>query len=721
MLRFNDIADRVLEYDPECNLELLQSAYVFSAKVHEGQERLSGEPYLIHPLEVAGILVDMRLDDVSIAAGLLHDTVEDTLASLEEIGRLFGEEVAFLVEGLTKISKVQFRSPRARQAENFRKMLVAMSKDIRILLIKLADRIHNMRTLHFMEQERAQEIAQETLDIYVPLAHRLGINWMKRELEDLAFRVLHHDLSRDLERMLRGRHEERERYIEEVRGIVEAKLREAGLEGEVTGRLKDLSSIHAKMTGQGLSLDQIYDVIAFRIVLQGRAEHVYAALGIMHATWPPVPGRFKDYVALPKQNGYKSLHTTVIGPYGERMELQIRTEDMHLHAELGIAAHWRYKGHGGSRQDDEQFNWLRQLIERQQELDDPHEFLDTVKVDLFPDEVFVFTPKGDVLNLPAGATALDFAYGVHSEVGDHCAGARVNGNMRPLGHVLESGDTVEVLTSATQSPKKAWLDFVASGKAKTRIRHAVRLAENERSRELGRGILERELRKSSLSLTRIREAGELEAVAARLAGGGIEDLFAAIGYGRVPPRTVLEALRPDLAQPAETPPSEAPSRRLRNLFRRERPGSGDGSGIRVDGHGDVLVRFGRCCAPLPGDDIVGFVTRGRGVTVHSRECRVAFELDKERCIDVEWEEEADVKRRVRIKVTSRDAPGLLAKITKTISSAGLNISSARIDTHADHTATQTFDLWVGDARSLKATMKDIQRVKGVLAVERVRA
>ncbi|MCP5071369.1 MAG: bifunctional (p)ppGpp synthetase/guanosine-3',5'-bis(diphosphate) 3'-pyrophosphohydrolase [bacterium] len=717
MLRFNDRADRVPEYDPECDLELLQRAYVFTAKVHDGQERLSREPYLIHPLEVAGILVDMRLDEVTIIAGLLHDTVEDTLAGLDEIERLFGEEVAFLVEGLTKISKVQFRSARARQAENFRKMLVAMSKDIRILLIKLADRIHNMRTLHFMPQVKAQAIAQETLDIYVPLAHRLGIDWMKRELEDLAFRTLHPDVVVEFERMLRGRHDERERYIEEVKGIMTRALEEAGLRAVVSGRVKEMASIHAKMADQGLSLDQVYDVIAFRIVLDGGTEQVYAALGLVHSTWPPVPGRFKDYVALPKANGYKSLHTTVIGPYGERIEVQLRTEEMHLHAELGIAAHWRYKGHGGREQDDENFNWLRQLLERQQELDDPHEFLETAKLDLFADEVFIFTPNGDVINLPRGSTALDFAYAIHSEVGDHCSGAKVGGTMRSLSRELESGDTVEVMTNPNQTPKKDWLEFVVSGKAKSRIRHAVRLAENERSRELGRGILERELRKASISLARTVESGEIDPVVTRYVKGGVEDLFAAVGYGRVSSRAVLEMLRPELGAPPEEEATKG--RKLRDLFRRERKTVG--SGIRVDGHGDVLVRFGRCCSPLPGDEIIGFVTRGRGVTVHSRECRVAFELDKERCIDVEWEEDSDVKRRIRIKVTSRDVPGLLAKVTKTISAAGINIGSARIDTRDDSTATQTFDLWVGDVATLRTMMKEIQKVKGVLVVERLRS
>jgi GTP pyrophosphokinase len=716
LLRFNDIADRALEVDPECDLELLQRAYVFSAKVHEGQERVSGEPYLIHPLEVAGVLLELRLDSVTVAAGLLHDTVEDGVTSVDEIKRLFGEEVAFLVEGLTKISKVEFSSARERQAESFRKMLVAMSKDIRILLIKLADRLHNMRTLACMPEDKARRIAQETLDIYVPLAHRLGIDWMRRELEDHAFRTLHPTVVAELERTLKGRHGERERYIEEVKGILQAKLDEAGLSAEVTGRLKDLASIHAKMEKQGVTLEKIYDVIAFRIILDGPKESVYHALGLVHAIWPPVPGRFKDYVALPKANAYQSLHTTVIGPYGERMEVQIRTREMHQGAELGIAAHWKYKGHGGHSRDDAKFAWLRQLIERQGELEDPHEFLEVMKVDLFPDEVFVFTPRGDVVNLPKGATALDFAYAIHSQVGEHCSGARVNGTMRPLHYELSDGDTVEVLTSPNQAPKKDWLEFVVSGKARSRIRHAVREAENARSRELGRGLLERELKKASLSLARVLEEGGLAEPARKWASENVDDLFAAIGYGKVAARDVVRMLRPDW-QEAEAAAEKVG--RLRSIFRREKRSSS--SGIRVDGHGDVMVRFGRCCVPLPGDEIVGFVTRGRGITVHARDCRVAFSLDAERQIEVEWDEGADVARKVRIRVNSRDEPGLLAKITKTISTAGVNIGAARITTHTDRTATQSFDLWVTDAKTLSAVMKEIGRIKGVHSVERVRA
>jgi GTP pyrophosphokinase len=719
MLRFNDIADRALEHDPECDLELLQRAYVYTAKVHDGQVRHSGEPYLVHPLEVAGILVDMRLDDVTIVAGLLHDTVEDTLTTLDEIKRLFGEEVGFLVEGLTKISKIEFTSARERQAESFRKMLVAMSKDIRILLIKLVDRLHNMRTLEYMGEDKAHRIAQETLDIYVPLAHRLGINWMRRELEDLAFRTLRPILAAELEGRLKGRHQERERYIEEVQGILSEKLVAADFRAEITGRLKDLASIHAKMEAQSLTLDEIYDVLAFRVVMEGESAGVYSALGLVHSIWPPVPGRFKDYVALPKPNGYQSLHTTVIGPHGERMEVQIRTTEMHREAEQGIAAHWKYKrGRGGEQKDDAKFGWLRQLLERQKDVKDPEEFFETVKVDLFPDEVFVFTPKGDVVNLPAGATPVDFAYAIHSEVGAHCSGARVNGKIRPLRHRLSDGDTVEVLTSAAQTPRKDWLEFVVSGRARSRIRHAIRVAENARSREVGRGILERELRRAGFSLSRLLETKGLDEVARIQAGGSVEDLFASVGYGKIAASAVVRALRPDW-KADELRVSAPKPRKLRDLFRREpRPSS---TGIRVDGQGDVLIRFGRCCSPLPGDEVIGFVTRGRGVTVHQKNCRVTFELDPERRIDVQWDTDANVPHPIRIRVTSRDAPGLLAEITRSISAEGVNIGAAQVTTHPDRTATQNFELWITDVQVLNRVMKEIERVKGVISVERIRS
>jgi GTP pyrophosphokinase len=713
MLRFNDIADRILEYNPACDLALLQRAYVFTAKVHEGQERLSGEPYLVHPLEVAGILVEMRMDDVTVAAGLLHDAVEDTLASIEEIERLFGEEVAFVVDGLTKIAKIEFTSARERQAENFRKMLVAMSKDIRILLIKLADRMHNMRTLDYMSEGPRQRIAQETLDIYAPLAHRLGIHWMKQELEELAFRTIHPEAVESLEDRLHSQRQPREAYIEEVIGTLSERLREADIEAVITGRLKDLSSIHSKMESQGLSLDEIYDVIAFRLIVGGEQENVYAALGIAHSIWRPVPGRFKDYVALPKPNGYQSLHTTVIGPYGERMEVQIRTGDMHRNAEFGIAAHWKYKEGRADDPDDAKFAWLSQLLEWQRDVADPHEFLDTVKVDLFPDEVFVFTPKGDVINLPLGSTPLDFAYAIHSEVGAHCAGARVNGKMVPLRHRLVNGDTVEVITSAAQYPRKDWLEFVASGRARSRIRHAIRATERERSRELGREILEKELRKCGMSLARLLDSGELAELAKKDAHGSIDVLFAAVSYGRLNAIDIARKLR------GEEPPKPEPKpARLKGLFRRQAKSAP--SGIRVGGQSDVLVRFGRCCAPLPGDEVVGFVTRGRGVTVHVKDCAKVYQLDPARRIDVDWESDTAAVHRIKMRVRTVDQPGLLANVTKTISAAGINIGAARVTTTSDLQSLQTFDLWVNDVGTLNAVMRDIGKIKGVLSVDRMR-
>ncbi|HKE10334.1 MAG TPA: bifunctional (p)ppGpp synthetase/guanosine-3',5'-bis(diphosphate) 3'-pyrophosphohydrolase [Myxococcota bacterium] len=720
MLRFNDVADKVLEFNPSSDLSLLKRAYVYSAKVHEGQERLSGEPYLVHPVDVAGILADMRLDEVTVATGLLHDTLEDTLTTADELRRLFGEEVAFLVEGLTKIAKIEFTSARERQAENFRKMLLAMSKDIRILLIKLADRLHNMRTLRFMKGDSRARVAQETLDIYAPLAHRLGIHWMKQELEDLAFRALNPAAAEELERQLASSRKARERYVEEVIGVLSAKLAQVSLRSEVTGRLKELASIHAKMQSHGVSLDQIYDVIAFRVIIDGPKEAVYSALGVVHGTWTPVPGRFKDYVALPKPNGYQSLHTTVIGPYGERMEVQIRTADMHRNAEFGIAAHWKYKEGQFDGDDGEtrKFAWLRQLLEWQRELSDPHEFLDTVKVDLFPDEVFVFTPKGEVINLPKGATPIDFAYAIHSEVGAHCNGAKVNGKMVALRHVLTDGDTVEILTSPQQQPRKDWLEFVISGRARSKIRHAIRAAEQLRSRDLGREMLERELRRAGLSIARLIESGDLAEVARLENQGSVDDLCSAVGYGRIAPSQVLQRLMP--GEPPRSPAPEPAVPRRRGLFRRAASPASP-TGVRVSGLNDVLIRFAACCAPLPGDEVVGFVTRGRGVTVHTRDCSKVFALDPDRRIEVQWDNEAAAPRRVKIRVVSVDRPGILATVTKSISSAGINIDAARVATTQEGKAISSFDVWVADVRTLNAVMKEIGRVKGVLTVERVRS
>lgn len=724
MLRFNDIADRMLDYNPQADVERLQRAYVFSAKVHDGQARLSGEPYLIHPLEVAGILLDLCVDEDTIIAGLLHDTLEDTLTTRHEIERLFGPRVAFLVEGLTKIARIEFKSAREQQAENFRKMLIAMSEDIRILMIKLADRLHNMRTIVHMKEDSRRRVAQETMDIYVPLAHRLGVYWMKQELEDLAFRTLEPDVAEELEAQLLISRDEREVYIEDVIGIISAKLADVDLQCEVQGRVKDISSIHAKMKSQDLELEQIYDAIGFRIVVEGGIENCYAVLGQIHSIWPPVPGRFKDYIALPKANGYRSLHTTVIGEYGERMEIQIRTVEMHRDAELGIAAHWKYKeGHLDSDRDDSKFDWLRQLVEWQREISDPHEFLDAVKLDLFPDEVFVFTPTGEVINLSTGSTPLDFAYAIHSEVGSHCAGSKVNGRLVPLRHRLKDGDTVEIITSPSQAPKKEWLEFAASSKARNHIRHSIRQAGKTRAIALGRDILSRELKRNDLTLSKVRENGSLSRYAETEFGGRtIDDLFAAISYGKIAASTLVRKLAGGDGKPvAETSATaNVVPRRLRRLFQRERRRSL--SGVRVSGTPDVLVRFAGCCEPLPGDEIIGFVTRGRGVTVHARGCVKVFALDPERRIDVEWDAETSVRRAVAIRVMSRDEPGILAKITNTISAAGINIGSAKIATNetTGKAAELIFELWVENVKTLAGVMREIRKVKGVRSVERVR-
>jgi GTP pyrophosphokinase len=726
MLRFNDIADRMLDYNPQVDLARLQSAYVFTAKVHDGQERLSGEPYLIHPLEVAGILLDLNVDEDTIIAGLLHDTLEDTLTTREEIERLFGEKVAFLVEGLTKIARMEFRSAREQQAENFRKMLVAMSEDIRILMIKLSDRLHNMRTIEYMKEESRHRIAQETMDIYVPLAHRLGVYWMKQELEDLSFRCLEPDAAEELEAQLLLSRDEREAYIEDSIGIISEKLAEIDLRCEVMGRVKDISSMFAKMKSQDLEIEQIYDAIGFRIVVNGEIGDCYAVLGQVHSIWAPVPGRFKDYIALPKANGYRSLHTTVIGEYGERMEVQIRTREMNRDAELGIAAHWKYKeGRVGAERDDSKFDWLRQLIEWQKELSDPHEFLDAVKLDLFPNEVFVFTPTGEVINLSSGATTIDFAYAIHSEIGSHCVGAKVNGRLVPLRQTLRDGDTVEIVTSPSQVPRKDWLEFAASSRARNQIRHSIRQAGKERAVGLGRDILGRELRKADLALAKVIEDGSLERyVEAEFGGKSLEDLFAAISYGKVAASMLVRHIAgaPEPNSIAATAASAATTvpKRLRRLFQRERRTAG--SGVLVSGTADVLVRFAGCCEPLPGDDIIGFVTRGRGVTVHTRGCVRVFVLDPDRRIEVDWDAQIEARRAIAICVVSRDEPGMLAKITNTISAAGINIGSAQVSPGETKGkgAEQTFELWVQDVHALTTLIREIRRVKGVRSVERVR-
>jgi GTP pyrophosphokinase len=721
LLRLNDILDRVSAYHPEPDLDLIKKAYVYSAKVHQGQVRKSGEPYLIHPMEVAGLLADMRLDEASIVTGLLHDTIEDTLATKEEIAELFGGEIAELVDGVTKLSQFSpANTQEDKQAENFRKMVVAMSKDIRVLLVKLADRVHNMRTLDHMKPEKQERIARETLDIYAPLANRLGIGWLKSELEDLSFKYLDPAEYQDLRTRIGSRVKERERFIQEVVDLLRAQLDEAKIAAEIYGRIKHVYSLAKKMKEQELVFDQVQDLIAFRVLVDNLAQ-CYESLGLVHALWKPVPGKFKDYIAIPKPNGYQSLHTTVIGPHGERIEVQIRTREMHAVAEKGVAAHWAYKerGHAAelSAQDAKQFGWLRRLVEWQRELSDPREFLETVKVDLFSEETFVFTPKGDLRSLPRGATPVDFAYQVHSEVGDHCVGAKVNGKLVPLRYQLKNGDTVEIMTSPHTHPSKDWLSFVKTSRAQARIRIFLRQAEHKRSLEIGREIAEKELRRFGLTFNKLEKHGEIEKAAHTLGYRIGDDLIAALGFGKLSASQLLQQLVP-AEQLAEPRPEPAPATGLSALFQRVAGGKA-AEGVRISGIEDVLVRFGRCCNPVPGDPIIGFITRGRGVTVHTSGCDKVKGLDPERRVDVSWDVRPDVRRPASLKVVTDDRAGVLAAISKVISAAGVNIQQAVCRTIGPGRAVNEFDVTVGDLKQLKEVMKSIERLEGVQSVERV--
>ncbi|MGH7864393.1 MAG: RelA/SpoT family protein [Candidatus Binataceae bacterium] len=711
------LVGRVLSYNPSADVALIRRAYDYSARMHAAQTRRSGEPYVTHPLNVALIIAELKLDVASIVTGLLHDVVEDTAASLDEIRTLYGEEVAELVDGVTKVSRITFRSRAESQAENFRKMIIAMAHDIRVVLIKLADRLHNMRTLESLGYERQIEISRETVEIYAPIAHRLGIYWLKSELEDLAFRYLNSSAYGTLKAYVAKTQAEREDYIRAVIDILSRRLAESGVKAEVTGRPKHFFSIHRKMQEESLDFEQIYDLIAFRIIV-GAVRECYEALGVIHANWKPVPGRFKDYIALPKVNRYQSLHTTVIGPRGQRMEVQIRSAEMHQIAEEGIAAHWSYK-EGASKQmrETERFAWLRRLIEWQQNLKDPQEFLSTIKDDLFPAEVFVFTPKGDVLDFPQGATIIDFAFRIHSQVGQHLAGARVNGRMVPIRHTLRSGDTVEVVTSERQSPGKDWANFCVTARAKSRIRQWLRAQESERSRELGLSLVDRELAPLKLSAAQLRDSHRLDAALKEFSQRDFDSLLAAVGYGLITPSQLLakvlsaQELKLYRADKAPAPARERTAREAR----RAQEGA-----VVVSGIGDVLVRFAKCCNPLPGEAITGFITRGRGVTVHLADCSHALATDPQRRIDVVWKDGEQAPRPIRLEVLCIDQPGLLAAMTKAIASAGVNISTAEVTTRGtDGRATSLFEVNIGTARQLNHLMNSIGAIDGVLRVSRV--
>jgi GTP diphosphokinase / guanosine-3',5'-bis(diphosphate) 3'-diphosphatase len=713
LTQLQTLIEEIPKYQPGADLDLVNRAYRFSEKSHKGQQRASGEPYLSHPLEVAGLLVDFKMDVTTVIAGLLHDVIEDTRATKDDLAREFGPEIAELVDGVTKIGKLAFSSREERQAENFRKMVVAMAHDLRVLMIKLADRLHNMRTLDYLAPERAKKIAQETLDIYAPLAHRLGMAKVKAELEDLALRVMQPEDYQELMRRVAKRRLEREAEINSLIALLQEKLGEVGIESKIEGRPKHFYSIWKKMHEGGREFDEIYDLTAVR-VLTKTVRDCYGALGVIHSLWKPVPGRFKDFIAMPKVNMYQSLHTTVIGPKGDPVEIQIRTWEMHRVAEEGIAAHWLYKEKKGDRDRfDEAFTWLRQLMESQKEMKDPKEFLDTVRFDLFPDEVYVFTPKGDVKALPEGSTPIDFAYAVHTDVGHHCVGAKVNGKLVPLRYTLRQGDIVEVVASPTQHPSRDWLKIVKSSRSKAKINQWLKVEERARSLELGRELFDREAKKYRLVPATLLASEEMKKLLAEMGYATADDLLAAMGYGKASVHQALGKLAPAVVREQE----QAPESKLQKAAQKS------AGAVRIRGVDDVLVRFGKCCSPVPGDGIVGFITRGRGLTVHARDCLTVVKnvLDKERLLAVEWDSEEPAKRPVKIAVyIGRDRPGLLAEITAAISSRHGNITKAEITVTDDRKGINHFVIEVEDLHQLQSIMQSIRDVKDVMNVERVR-
>ncbi len=713
MIRIHEIIEKVLSYHPEPNVALIQKAYVFAAAAHAGQTRLSGEPYMSHPLEVANILADMRLDEFAIVAALLHDTVEDTKATVDEIGSKFGKEVAHIVDGVTKISKMTFETKAQAQAENIRKMIVAMAEDIRVIMIKLADRLHNMRTLDFQKPEKQKRIAQETLDIYAPLANRLGLHFIKTELEDLCFMYTRPDAHAQLRKGVEHYQDIGHEYIAKVIGLLDDMLGRNKIKGRVVGRTKHLYSIHNKMLQQSLTLDQVYDIMAFRVIVS-TIRDCYAVLGEVHSIWKPVPGRFKDYISMPKPNMYQSLHTTVIGPDGERIEIQIRTEEMHRLAEYGVAAHWQYKEGGGGRPKDvERFSWLREILDWQKEARDPREFMRSLRVDLSEDQVYVFTPRGDVKSLPEGATPVDFAYMVHSEVGDHCAGAKVNGRLVPLTTKLRNGDTVEVITDAQRHPSRDWLKYVKSGKAIQRIKYFIRTEERQRSIVLAKEILEKEGRKLGVNFPRALQEGKFEPLAAEFSFNSVEDLLVSVGYGRITPRKVLHRLVPakteeDKAQAAaaESQVEEAP-----------RPKTTDK--VRIKGVDDMLVRYAGCCDPLPGEPIVGYITRGRGVTVHTADCPNVQALEPERLLDIYWEGEENVPHPAKISIRAKNVKGALAQISEMLAAEGVNIDSGSFLSSEDGISELVFKVEVRSSAHLYATLDKLSKLPIVIDAGRI--
>jgi GTP pyrophosphokinase len=715
-MRLNDILDTVSEYATDADLDTVMRAYVYSARAHAGQMRKSGEPYLIHPIAVAGILANLRMDVDTIAVGLLHDTMEDCLTTHEELAAEFSVDVADMVDGVTKIGKLEFRTKEEAQAENFRKLILAMAKDVRVILVKICDRLHNMRTLEHMKAEKQRAIAQETMDIYAPIANRLGLSKVKTELEDICFQYLHPEVHESLTRKLGEGAEKRQAYIGRTADILRQTLADRGLAAVVSGRSKHMTSIHRKMVAQNLTFEQVHDLMAFRVFVNDVGQ-CYTALGLIHATWRHVPERLKDYIATPKSNGYQSLHTVVFGPEGRQIEIQIRTHDMHRVAEVGIAAHWKYKeGHLAlSRDDLGKIARLRELFEAASEVDDPDEFLQTVKVDLFADEIYVFTPRGDVKFFPKGATVLDFAYAIHTEVGNTCTGARVNGRMVPIRTPLQGGDTIEIIRRPDQKPSRAWLKYAATGRALSKIRRVIREEEREKGRETGEQMLDNELRKRGYNLAKLVKQGKIKEIAKAHGQREPEGLYAALGLGSLPMKKVLgELVKPEELE--QQPEEEVGT--LVGLLRKLRRRSE--SPVLINGETDVMVSYAKCCNPLPGEPVAGFVTRGHGISVHVKECANLLASDPNRRIKVQWSRDAKGTHPGELRIICADVPGMLAEIGNSCKAIGVNVTRMEARAIDDDKALFTLEVSVTDVEHLGRLMRSVEKIDGVISVDRVR-
>ncbi|NTW72327.1 MAG: bifunctional (p)ppGpp synthetase/guanosine-3',5'-bis(diphosphate) 3'-pyrophosphohydrolase [Eubacteriaceae bacterium] len=713
---------KILEYNKDADIETVRKAYNIAASAHEGQKRVSGEDYIIHPMEVSYILADLQLDVPTITAAILHDVIEDTSYSFEDVEVVFGKEIADLVDGVTKISKLEFQSKEEQQAENLRKMIIAMAKDIRVIMIKLADRLHNMRTLKYMPENKQKEKAQETLDIYAPIAHRLGISKIKWELEDISLRYLDEEGYYDLVNKVASKREEREKYIQDVIDQLKEKLKSVEIEADISGRPKHFYSIYRKMYQQNRNFEEIYDLIAVRIIVNN-IKDCYGVLGVAHTMWKPLPGRFKDYIAMPKPNMYQSLHTTVIGPKGDPFEIQIRTWDMHRTAEFGIAAHWKYKeGVEESDNFEDKLVWLRQILEWQRELQDASEFMETLKVDLFTDEVYVFTPKGDVIELPQGSCPLDFAYRIHSDIGNKCIGAKISGKIVPLNYTLQNGDIVEVLTSKhSNGPSRDWLKLVKSSHARNKIKQYFKKDKKEENIQKGKDLLEKEMKRQGLQQTNILKHNYLEYAAQKSNYNNIDDLYAAIGYGGIKPNFVIQRIKNNFKNELnlipETPPAEEqvfetrPAKMSEDYDKLEKA-------VKVSGFKNMAVRFSRCCNPVPGDKIVGYITRGRGVSVHRADCtNIRNTDDVGRLIDVEWVKFTTANFSAEINIKARDAKGLLTKVTTVISDHNSSIVSLTVKTDQDYAY---FDIAfeVKSTRELNQVIKKLNKISEIISIYR---